>query len=137
MSLAAVESLCTAACVTTPSGPRWAAGDPSAIVSAVTETVVETDPEVAADHPALWADASNSTRAVMFGTDKSGGLYVHDLEGSVRQFLPSGAVNNVDLRTGQACPLPCPICRLEPAGAFALTARPTGGLRRRGQAHAL
>jgi 3-phytase len=69
-------------------------------VGAIVETVVETDPQVDADDPALWADATDPTRAVMFGTDKSDGLYVHNLDGSVRQFLPSGALNNVDLRTG-------------------------------------
>lgn len=36
----------------------------------------------------------------MFATDKTDGLYVHDLDGSVRQFLPSGALNNVEIRTG-------------------------------------
>ncbi len=71
---------------------------------AAVETLVTTDPEVDADDPALWADPSNPTRAVMFGTDKSDGLYVHNLDGSVRQFLPSGPVNNVDLRPGFPTP---------------------------------
>jgi 3-phytase len=62
--------------------------------------VVTTDPAVDADDPALWADRRDPSRAVMFGTDKTDGLYVHNLDGSVRQFLPSGALNNVDLRTG-------------------------------------
>ena len=36
----------------------------------------------------------------MFGTDKTDGLYVHDLAGEVLQFLLSGQLNNVDLRPG-------------------------------------
>lgn len=82
------------------SAPPWAAGEPPVFVTAVIETVVTTDPAVDADDPALWADARDPRRAVMFGTDKTDGLYVHNLDGSVRQFLPSGALNNVDLRTG-------------------------------------
>ncbi len=97
---AAMVALAVAGCATTPSVPRWSAGDPPAIVHAVVETVVTTDAAVDADDPALWADSKEPLRAVMFGTDKTGGLYVHNLDGSVRQFLPSGAVNNVDLRTG-------------------------------------
>lgn len=99
-TFAAIGALAVAGCATTPSVPRWSAGDPPAIVHAVVETVVTTDAAVDADDPALWADSSDPSRAVMFGTDKSDGLYVHNLDGSVRQFLPSGAVNNVDLRTG-------------------------------------
>jgi 3-phytase len=81
-----------------------APGDPARAVRAAIETVVTTDPEVDADDPALWADPADPSRAVMFGTDKSDGLYVHDLDGRVRQFLPSGPVNNVDLRAGFPTP---------------------------------
>ena len=80
--------------------PEWSKGETPKLVGAVVETIVETDPQVDADDPALWADAADPSRAVMFGTDKTDGLYVHDLDGTVRQFLPSGALNNVDLRTG-------------------------------------
>lgn len=97
---AALAALAIGGCATVSGGPRWAQGDPPALVGAAVETVVTTDPEVDADDPALWADASDPSRAIMFGTDKSDGLYVHDMDGSVRQFLPSGALVNVDLRTG-------------------------------------
>jgi 3-phytase len=82
-------------------GPQGilAIGDPAKPVRAVVETVVTTDPTVDADDPALWADPRDPRRAVMFGTDKTDGLYVFNLDGTVRQFLPSGPVNNVDLRT--------------------------------------
>jgi 3-phytase len=89
------------ACATSEDrGPQgmFAPGDPARAVMASIETVVTTDPEVDADDPALWADPRDPTRAVMFGTDKTDGLYVHNMDGSVRQFLPSGPVNNVDLR---------------------------------------
>ncbi len=94
--------LLTGACSasTVQSGPPWAAGEPPVEVRAAVETVVTTDLAVDADDPALWADAQDPARAVMFGTDKSDGLYVHNLDGSVRQFLPIGPLNNVDLRTG-------------------------------------
>lgn len=81
-----------------------AIGDAARPVMAAVETVVTTDARVDADDPALWADPSNPARAVMFGTDKSDGLYIHDMDGSVRQFLPSGPVNNVDLRDGFPVP---------------------------------
>lgn len=80
--------------------PRWASGEPPVLVKASVETLVTTDAAVDADDPAFWADASNPSRALMFGTDKTDGLYVHNMDGSVRQFFPSGALNNVDLRTG-------------------------------------
>lgn len=68
-------------------------------VFAVAETVVTTDHQVDADDPELWADARDPTRAVMFATDKTDGMYVHDLSGKVLQFFPDGPLNNVDLRT--------------------------------------
>lgn len=83
-------------------GPQGmlAPGDQARAVMAAVETLVTTDPEVDADDPAFWADPRDPSRAVMFGTDKSDGLYVYNLDGAVRQFLPSGPVNNVDLRPG-------------------------------------
>ena len=99
--LIATSVVALSACAMTEDrGPQgiFAPGDPARPVMAAVETVVTTDPEVDADDPALWADPRDPSRAVMFGTDKSDGLYVHNMDGSVRQFLPSGPVNNVDLR---------------------------------------
>ena len=99
--LIATSVVALSACAMTEDrGPQGmlAPGDPAKAVMASVETVVATDPEVDADDPALWADPRDPSRAVMFGTDKSDGLYVHNMDGSVRQFLPSGPVNNVDLR---------------------------------------
>lgn len=80
------------------SSEPWLRGEPTVFVTAAVETVVTTDPTVDADDPALWADPRDPSRALMFGTDKTDGLYVHNIDGSVRQFLASGAVNNVDTR---------------------------------------
>lgn len=90
-----------AACATSeiPQGTA-AQGDPAKPVPAAVETVVATNPAVDADDPALWADHRDPGRAVLFGTDKTEGLYVHDMDGRVRQFLSDGPLNNVDLRTG-------------------------------------
>ena len=90
---------CAASEIELPQGSA-ALGDPAKPVPAAMETLVTTDLEVDADDPALWADPRDPTRAVLFGTDKSDGLYVHDMDGKVRQFLPDGPLNNVDLRTG-------------------------------------
>lgn len=95
--LSTLSFLTIAACTT---APRWSAGEPPVLVKASVETVVTTDAAVDADDPAFWADAADPKRALMFGTDKTDGLYAHNMDGSVRQFLPSGALNNVDLRTG-------------------------------------
>jgi len=93
-------SLCLLGCSTTQTGPAWMNGERPVTVAPVAETRVDTDSAVDADDPALWADPQDPARAVMFATDKTDGLYVHNLDGSVRQFLPSGALNNVDLRSG-------------------------------------
>jgi 3-phytase len=90
---------CAASEIALPQGAA-ALGDPAKPVPAAVETLVATNPRVDADDPALWADARDPSRAVLFGTDKSEGLYVHDMDGKVRQFLPDGPLNNVDLRPG-------------------------------------
>lgn len=90
---------CAASEITLPQGSA-ALGDPAKPVPASVETLVTTDPKVDADDPALWADPRDPARAVLFGTDKTDGLYVYNMDGKVRQFLPDGPLNNVDLRTG-------------------------------------
>lgn len=71
------------------------------------QTVVaklETDPVAsrgdAADDPAIWVHPSNPSKSLVIGTDKQRGLYVYGMDGRVRQFLPDGKLNNVDLRYG-------------------------------------
>lgn len=98
-ALALLLAACASAEVEIPQGIH-ALGDPARPVTAVAETVVLTDAEVDADDPAFWADPRDPSRAVLFGTDKSDGLYVHDLDGTVRQFFADGPMNNVDVRDG-------------------------------------
>ncbi len=58
----------------------------------------------AADDPAIWVDPNDSARVAILGTDKQAGLYSYDLKGAVRQFIPDGRLNNVDLRDGFPTP---------------------------------
>lgn len=53
----------------------------------------------AADDPEIWVDPMDRSRALILGTDKKAGLYAYNLDGSVRDFVPHGPLNNVDLRT--------------------------------------
>ena len=71
--------------------PVPAAGETPAVGTAVRD---------AADDPEIWADPRDPSRGVILGTDKQAGLYVYDLAGRQRQFLPVGPLNNVDLRDG-------------------------------------
>lgn len=77
---------------------RAMAAAPVSRIAATVETVVPDNPTVDADDPVLWADPSDPARALLIGTDKSIGLYVHDLSGRVLQFFPAGPLNNVDMR---------------------------------------
>jgi len=52
----------------------------------------------AADDPAIWRNAADPAASLIVGTDKKAGLYVYGLDGKVRDFVPAGALNNVDLR---------------------------------------
>jgi 3-phytase len=64
----------------------------------------ETDPVPgrgdAADDPAIWINADNPAGSLIIGTDKKRGLNVYRLDGRLRQSLPVGRMNNVDLRDG-------------------------------------
>ena len=84
------------------SGNRAASPAPAPVqtlsVPAVAETSVPDNPTVDADDPVLWRDPADPARALWIGTDKSVGLYVHDLAGRMLQFFPDGPMNNVDQR---------------------------------------
>lgn len=51
-----------------------------------------------ADDPAIWLDEADPAASLILGTDKTAGLYAYGLDGAVRDFLPDGELNNVDLR---------------------------------------
>lgn len=96
----AVLAACATPEIQIPQGSA-ALGDPAKPVAAALETVVSTDPTVDADDPVLWADRRDpARRALIIGTDKTDGLYVHGMDGKVRQFFADGPLNNVDLREG-------------------------------------
>ncbi|WP_300381328.1 phytase [Henriciella sp.] len=99
LTLAVMSGACATSRYDGPQGVD-AIGDPAVPVMAKAETVVTTNPAVDADDPALWASSDDPSRGLILATDKTEGLYVHDLDGNVRQFLASGPLNNVDLREG-------------------------------------
>ncbi len=51
-----------------------------------------------ADDPAIWVDPDDPANSRILGTDKTQGLFVYGLDGTVLQFLPDGELNNVDVR---------------------------------------
>ena len=75
-------------------------GTGTPVLAAGETAAVGTTARDAADNPEIWADPRDPSRGVIFGTDKKAGLYVYDLAGKDRQFLPEGPLNNVDLRDG-------------------------------------
>lgn len=96
-------TLVLAGCATTqaelPLATRIANALPAATVTARGETApVGTANADAADDPAIWRNAADPLRSLIVGTDKKAGLYVYGLDGTVRDFLDAGRVNNVDLK---------------------------------------
>ena len=69
---------------------------------------VETTPvpssDDAADDPAIWVNSRDPKLSLVLGTDKRRGLQVLNLDGTQREFLEIGAVNNVDLRQSPYAP---------------------------------
>ena len=90
MSLGLIGVL--SACATTDPNEAY----PKVMAIAETERVASTGD--AADDPAIWINDSNVADSRILGTDKQAGLYVYDLNGTKLDFLPSGELNNVDLR---------------------------------------
>jgi len=89
-----LAALAVSACATTPP----ITGGPAANVTARAETPpVGTAREDAADDPAIWRNPANAAASLVVGTDKKGGLYVYDLKGAQKHFLPAPGLNNVDL----------------------------------------
>ena len=80
------------------------AGQPPYTPAPTVQAYAETDPVPgygdAADDPAIWVNRENPAETLIIGTDKKRGLNVYRLDGSLRQSLPIGRMNNVDLREG-------------------------------------
>jgi len=51
----------------------------------------------AADDPAIYVDRDKPGRSLILGTDKREGLAVYGLDGALKQMLPVGRLNNVDV----------------------------------------
>ena len=85
-------------------GLRRAAADAPVERPPVVRPVLDTEPVAsvgdAADDPAIWVHPQDPAKSRVIGTDKQKGLYVYDLQGRVRQLLPHGKMNNVDVRDG-------------------------------------
>lgn len=75
------------------------------LVSYISEVspAVETDPVEnygdAADDPAIWVNTQDASRSLVLGTNKKTGLLVYGLDGKLKQSLPVGRLNNVDVRS--------------------------------------
>ena len=79
-------------------------GGPVTGLTASVETVPVASTDDAADDPAIWVHPINPGKSLILGTDKQAGLNVYRLDGSLQTFLPSGRLNNVDLRQNVQLP---------------------------------
>ncbi|WP_417457634.1 phytase [Kordiimonas sp.] len=70
------------------------------LVQPSVETAPVADGGDAADDPAIWVHPTAPEKSLIIGTNKQGGLYVYNLDGSVRQYVADGKMNNVDVRYG-------------------------------------
>lgn len=80
--------------------PAAEAAPSAATVTALVETEPVPHDGDAADDPAIWLHPNDPALSTIIGTDKRGGLAVYGLDGAELQYLPDGALNNVDLRYG-------------------------------------
>ncbi|MFC7291112.1 phytase [Hirschia litorea] len=98
--LASVACLALVNCAATP---KYASDELLGVasVSAFAETPAVETSEDAADDPAIWVNPKDASQSLILGTNKQSGIYVYDLSGAQKQFLPVGRVNNVDVRSVQ------------------------------------
>ena len=89
--LAGTAALILAACAGVPDVPV-------AQVMVRAETVPAGATGDSADDPAIWVNPADPAQSLILGTNKQEGLVVFALDGSERQRLPIGPINNVDVR---------------------------------------
>ncbi|BFM07921.1 phytase [Halioxenophilus aromaticivorans] len=70
------------------------------VVSASVETQPVDSVGDAADDPAIWVHPERQSLSLVLATNKKAGLEVYRLDGSRKQSLPVGRLNNVDVRSG-------------------------------------
>lgn len=78
--------------------PVDALSTPPVSIPAALETQPVEHPGDAADDPAIWIHPTTPSLSRIIGTNKQQGLLVYDLDGHLRQSLPVGRLNNVDVR---------------------------------------
>lgn len=71
----------------------------ASVVATVETNPVESSGD-AADDPAVWVNVNDTSQSLVLGTNKRRGLAMYTLQGEIKQFLPVGNVNNVDVRYG-------------------------------------
>ena len=80
--------------------PRIAPAKPDALPivmpSAQTASVARSGD--AADDPAIWVHAQDAKQSRVFATNKKQGLLSYDLQGTQKQLIEAGRLNNVDVR---------------------------------------
>tara|TARA_R110000868_G_scaffold59536_1_gene182587 strand:+ start:1485 stop:2543 length:1059 start_codon:yes stop_codon:yes gene_type:complete len=93
LTFTSVSALVLTACTTIPDVPVSA-------VMVQAETAPAGVTGDSADDPAIWAHPTDREQSLILGTNKQEGLVVFALNGSERQRLPIGPINNVDVRQG-------------------------------------
>lgn len=93
-----ILSLCASSCLMAACVTSSEVDFPASAVTAAFETPVMASAGDSADDPAIYIRADG--KGFIAGTDKQAGLYIYNLDGSQRDFMPVGMINNVDLREG-------------------------------------
>jgi len=83
---------------TEPVLPNTESDYPAFTVTAAFETPVMTSEGDSADDPAIYINPNGG--GFIAATDKQAGLYIYNLDGTQRDYMALGTVNNVDLRDG-------------------------------------
>ncbi len=89
----------------------------------------------AADDPAIWRHPDDASKSLILGTNKQEGLVVFSIDGTERQRLPIGLVNNVDFRSSAERSFDVAIASNDQLNAISvfLVDRPTGAVSHRGE----
>lgn len=62
-----------------------------------TKAIHANSEEDAADDPAIWVNPKESSKSLIYGSNKKGGLAVYNLQGDEVDYYPLGNINNVDI----------------------------------------
>lgn len=98
LSAAASYLAACAATLAEPVIPNTEADYPAFTVTATFETPVMASEGDSADDPAIYINPNGG--GFIAATDKQAGLYIYNLDGTQRDYMQMGTVNNVDLRDG-------------------------------------